>query len=65
MKEIELTDSQYQQIKDLANKEFNNKNIQTDHFLCKCYLYSFKSHLNLWGYVVIDGKIYEKEKNSN
>lgn len=63
MKEIKLTDKDYQDIKTAALNEWREKSISyktADEFVCRCYVSAFISFCNAKGYTLLDGKVYVK-----
>lgn len=67
MKEINLTDRDYREIKDLALSEWKEKSISyktAEEFVCRCYVNAFTSFCRARGYSLLDGKVYVKELDS-
>ena len=67
MKEIQLSDRDFQEIKRLALDQWRDNHItykNAEEFNCHCYVTAFTSYTNSKGWTLIDGKIYDAKGNS-
>jgi hypothetical protein len=65
MKEITLKKQDYDQIKDLALKNYLEKAVTSDNFLCECYTKGVLSYLASKNYIAENGRVYEKTKKES
>jgi hypothetical protein len=61
MKQVKLTDKDYEKIKSYAKDLWLDKGQRNSPNVCKAYVESFISYLAGNNLMLIDGKIYEKE----
>lgn len=67
MKEIKLSDKDYQEIKQLALNQWRENPItykNAEEFNCRCFVQAFIGYTNSKGYTLLDGKLYVKEPDS-
>lgn len=68
MKLIELTQTDYRVIKEMALNEWRDQSLtykNAEEFVCRCYVSAVASFCNARGLTLIDGKFYAKEPQCN